>query len=68
MEQLTGACLQTQNGQPLMLLGVELTGEIRGLLFEASVKQRFCNPTDISVEVIGSVIVNYRIFYFFLIE
>ena len=52
MEQLTGACLQTQNGQPLMLLGVELTGEIRGLLFEASVKQRFCNPTDNSVEVI----------------
>jgi Ca-activated chloride channel family protein len=52
MEQLTGACLQTQNGQPLMLLGVELTGEMRGLLFEASVKQRFCNPTDNSVEVI----------------
>ena len=52
MEQLTGACLQTQNGQPLMLLGVKLTGEIRGLLFEASVKQRFCNPTDNNVEVI----------------
>ncbi len=52
MEQLTGACLQTQNGQPLMLLGVKLTGEIRGLLFEACVKQRFCNPADNNVEVI----------------
>ncbi|MEI6267511.1 MAG: VIT and VWA domain-containing protein [Methylococcaceae bacterium] len=52
MEQLTDACLQTQNGQPLMLLGVKLTGEIRGLLFEASVKQLFCNPADNNVEVI----------------
>ncbi len=52
MEQLTGARLQTQNGQPLMLLGVKLTGEIRGLLFEACVKQSFCNPTDNNVEVI----------------
>ena len=52
MEQLTGARLQTQNGQPLMLLGVKLTGEIRGLLFEACVKQSFCNPTENSVEVI----------------
>ena len=52
MEQLTGARLQTQNGQPLMLLGVKLTGEIRGLLFEACVKQSFCNPTNSNVEVI----------------
>ena len=52
MEQLAGARLQTQNGQPLMLLGVKLTGKIRGLLFEACVKQSFCNPTNSNVEVI----------------
>ncbi len=52
MEQLNYARLQTQNGQPLMLLGVKLNGEIRGLLFEACVKQSFCNPTNSNVEII----------------
>lgn len=34
------------------LLGVKLTGDLRGLMFEARVEQRFSNPTDKNIEVV----------------
>ena len=52
MDQRKCARLETQDGQPLVLLGVKLTGELRGLLFNARVEQRFCNATDNNVEVV----------------
>ena len=42
----------TTAAEPVMLEGVEVTGDLKGLLFEASVEQRFRNPTDSNVEVI----------------
>ena len=52
MDQRKCARLETQDGQPVVLLGVKLTGELRGLLFNARVEQRFCNATDNNVEVV----------------
>lgn len=54
MEQNECARLETRDGQPVSLLGVKLSGELRGLMFEASVEQRFCNPSDSNVEVVYS--------------
>ena len=48
------AHLQTRNGQAVSLQGVKLSGDLRGLLFEASVEQRFCNPSDKNIEVVYS--------------
>ena len=52
MDQRKCARLETQNGQSVVLLGVKLTGELRGLIFNARVEQRFCNSTDTNVEVV----------------
>lgn len=54
MEQQGFARLETRGGQPVNLMGVRLSGDLRGLLFEASVEQRFCNPSDKNVEVVYS--------------
>lgn len=54
MDQRDAARLQTQEGQDIPLLGVTLTGELRGLMFEARVEQCFCNPYDKHVEVVYS--------------
>lgn len=54
MDPREAACLQTQDGQDIPLLGVTLSGELRGLMFEARVEQRFCNPHDKHVEVVYS--------------
>jgi len=54
MDQRECARLETQDGQPVNLLGVTLSGDLRGLMFEASVEQRFCNPGDKNVEVVYS--------------
>ena len=54
MNQRDAARLQTQDGQNIPLLGVTLTGELRGLMFEARVEQRFCNAYDQHVEVVYS--------------
>jgi len=52
MDNRECARLETQDGQPVMLSGVKLTGELRGLLFEASIEQRFYNPTRRNFEVV----------------
>mgnify|MGYP006333202159 FL=1 len=54
MDQRECARLETRDGQPVNLLGVKLSGDLRGLMFEASVEQRFCNPEDNNVEVVYS--------------
>lgn len=46
------ARLVTTAAEPVMLEGVKATGDLKGLLFEASVEQRFRNPTDKNIEVI----------------
>ena len=54
MDQRECARLETRDGQPVNLLGVKLSGDLRGLMFEASIEQRFCNPGDTNVEVVYS--------------
>lgn len=49
----TRACLESDDGE-VELLGVKLSGDLRGLLFEAEVEQRFRNPNDTNIEVIYS--------------
>lgn len=46
------AQLVTTDGAPVMLQGVTATGDLNGLIFEARVEQRFCNPTDKNMEVV----------------
>jgi len=46
------ARLLTRDGQPVALLGVKVMGELRGLIFEAKVSQRFSNPSADHVEVV----------------
>ena len=46
MSQRECANLVTRDGEPVMLQGVTASGDLRGLLFEASILQRFCNPTE----------------------
>ena len=46
------ARLESTSGEPVMLEGVKATGDLKGLMFEASVEQRFCNPTDKNIEVV----------------
>lgn len=54
MDQRETARLETQDGRPVNLLAVKLSCDLRGLLFEASVEQHFCNPGDKNIEVIYS--------------
>lgn len=48
------ARLESLDGEPVNLLGVKLSGDLRGLLLEASVEQRFCNPGDTNIELVYS--------------
>jgi len=54
MDLQEGARLATRDGESVSLLGVKLSGDLRGLLFEATVEQRFVNPYDHNVEVVYS--------------
>ena len=46
MRHNEAACLQTLKGKPVMLEGVRATGDLRGLLLEMTVEQKFRNATD----------------------
>ena len=46
------ACLETTGGDPVMLKGMRVVGDLRGLMFEARVEQRFSNSSETNVEVI----------------
>ena len=48
------ATLRNSQGAPLILKDVAITGELRGAMFEAHVRQTFSNPTEAHAEVIYS--------------
>jgi len=48
------ATLRSSQGAPLILKDVAITGELRGAMFEAHVRQTFSNPTDTHAEVVYS--------------
>ena len=48
------ANLRNSQGAPLILKNVAITGELRGALFEAHVRQTFSNPTETHAEVVYS--------------
>ena len=48
------ATLRNSQGAPLILKDVAITGELRGAMFEAHVRQTFSNPTDTHAEVVYS--------------
>ena len=48
------ATLRNSQGAPLILKDVAITGELRGAMFEAHVRQSFSNPTDTHAEVVYS--------------
>lgn len=52
MNQANYATLIACDGAPVMLQSVKASGDLKGLLFEASIEQRFCNPTDKNMEVV----------------
>ena len=45
------ACLQARHGEDVVFLGCRLSGELRGLMFEAQVEQGFRNPSKENIEV-----------------
>jgi Ca-activated chloride channel homolog len=46
------ARLITVDGEPVHLLGVKVSGDLRGLLFEGQVEQRFVNSSPRNVELV----------------
>lgn len=52
MRTLEDYGLRTCDGDRIALQGVRLTGQLRGLLFEAAVEQRFSNREDHHVEIV----------------
>lgn len=48
------AQLQTLSGVPMLLKNVSVSGDLRGALFEAEIRQEFSNPTAEHAEVIYS--------------
>ena len=48
------ATLRNSQGAPLILKDVAITGELRGAMFEAHVRQTFSNPTNTHAEVVYS--------------
>jgi Ca-activated chloride channel family protein len=48
------ATLRNSQGEPLILKDVAITGELRGAMFEAHVRQTFSNPTKTHAEVVYS--------------
>ena len=48
------ATLRNSQGEPLILKDVAITGELRGAMFEAHVRQTFSNPTETHAEVVYS--------------
>ncbi|MEI7570721.1 MAG: VIT domain-containing protein, partial [Alcaligenaceae bacterium] len=48
------ATLRNSQGEPLILKDVAITGDLRGAMFEAHVRQTFSNPTKTHAEVVYS--------------
>ncbi|MCL2876275.1 MAG: VIT and VWA domain-containing protein [Betaproteobacteria bacterium] len=54
MNLMDYASLSTRDGDELMLKGVKFSGDLRGVLLEMSIEQRFLNPTNKNVEIVYS--------------
>lgn len=54
MNLMNHARMTTRGGDDAMLEGVKASGDLRGVLLEMSVEQRFRNPSDQNVEIIYS--------------
>jgi Ca-activated chloride channel family protein len=52
MSQSKAACLQVPHGRKAHFLGMKLSGDVRGVLFEAQVEQYFVNPGASPMEVV----------------
>ncbi|WP_295455788.1 VIT domain-containing protein [uncultured Thiodictyon sp.] len=52
MEQDASARLESRDGRPAMLEGLVATGDLRGLLLDMSVEQRFRNTAKTNMEVV----------------
>jgi Ca-activated chloride channel family protein len=48
------ATLQSKSGEPLVLQHVAITGDLRGAIFDAHVRQTFINPSAEHLEAIYS--------------
>lgn len=46
------AQLHARSGEPVLVQGIRMAGRLQGALFEATVEQRFHNPTDQHLEVV----------------
>jgi Ca-activated chloride channel family protein len=46
------AQLHSRHGEPVLFQGIRMAGRLQGALFEATVEQRFHNPTDQHMEVV----------------
>jgi Ca-activated chloride channel family protein len=60
MGQFKRAEMVSVSGDPVMLEGVRVEGTVRGLLFEATVEQRFFNPGSHHIELVYSFPLPYR--------
>lgn len=58
-ESMQYARLSTRTGEPLMLLGAAVTGDLDGPLFEARLEQRFHNPADRHVEIVYTFVLPF---------
>ena len=54
LQAVKHAQFKTVKDEPLLLKSVQMTGDLRGAMFEAHVRQQFCNPGDTHVEVVYS--------------
>ena len=45
------ASLQARDGRTLVLEGVQVQGDVRGLLFELTIEQRYGNPNQSPIEI-----------------
>lgn len=68
MSTLQHASLKTSSGKELMLEGIEVSGDLRGLMLEMQVTQRFVNSFDAHAEIVytfplpwGAVLLNVEV-------
>ena len=54
MDESLQATLKSSSGEPLVLQNISVTGDLRGAIFDAHVRQTFINPSDDHLEAIYS--------------
>ena len=68
MSKLVHASLKTISGKQMALEGMEVSGDVRGLMFDMHVTQRFFNTYDCHAEIVytfplpwGAVLLNVEV-------